>query len=104
MKQPWTLRLLHGLTLVATGWLLAFVLGTACAEEASRSSQPVGGGCDGCELMFEGMPRALDWRTAIAGKGEAGEPLEMRGVIYQSDGKTPAPGVILYVYHTDAKG
>jgi protocatechuate 3,4-dioxygenase beta subunit len=83
---------------------LAFVLGTACAEEASRSSQLVGGGCDGCELMFEGMPRALDWRTAIAGKGEAGEPLEMRGVIYKSDGKTPAPGVILYVYHTDAKG
>jgi len=83
---------------------LAFVLGTACAEEAPQPSQLVGGGCDGCELMFEGMPRALDWRTAIAGSGEAGEPLEMRGVIYRSDGKTPAPSVILYVYHTDAKG
>jgi protocatechuate 3,4-dioxygenase beta subunit len=84
--------------------VLAVVLGTACAEEAPQPSQLVGGGCDGCELMFEGMPRALDWRTAIAGNGEAGEPLEMRGVIYRSDGKTPAPGVILYVYHTDAKG
>jgi protocatechuate 3,4-dioxygenase beta subunit len=84
--------------------VLAFVLGMACAEEAPPPSQLVGGGCDGCELMFEGMPRALDWRTAIAGNGEAGEPLEMRGVIYRSDGKTPAPGVILYVYHTDAKG
>ena len=84
--------------------VLAFVLGTACAAEAPQSSQLVGGGCDGCELMYEGMPRALSWRTAIAGNGEAGEPLEMRGVIYRSDGKTPAPGVILYVYHTDAKG
>ena len=28
----------------------------------------------------------------------------MRGVIYLSDGKTPAPEVILYVYHTDARG
>ena len=84
--------------------VLAVVLGTACAEEATPPSQLVGGGCDGCELMFEGMPRALDWRTAIAGNGEAGEPLEMRGVIYRSDGKTPAAGVILYVYHTDAKG
>ena len=84
--------------------VLAFVLGTACAEEAPRSSQLVGGGCDGCELMFEGMPRTPGWRTAIAGNGEAGEPLEMRGIIYRSDGKTPAPDVILYVYHTDAKG
>jgi protocatechuate 3,4-dioxygenase beta subunit len=95
---PWFLR----------SWFLplalAFVLGTACAAEAPGPPQLVGGGCDGCELMFEGMPRTLDWRTAIAGNGEAGEPLEMRGVIYRSDGKTPAPGVILYVYQTDAKG
>src|SRR5215211_6191346 len=98
LSGPWFLRAWF-LPLV-----LAFVLGTACAEEAPQPLQLVGGGCDGCELMFEGMPRALDWRTAIAGSGEAGEPLEMRGVIYRSDGKTPAPGVILYVYHTDAKG
>jgi protocatechuate 3,4-dioxygenase beta subunit len=85
----------------------AFVLGAApigCTEEAPRLAKPVGGGCDGCELMFEGMPKSPGWRTSIAGAGEAGEPLEMRGVIYQSDGKTPAPDVILYVYHTDAKG
>src|SRR4051812_3563417 len=87
------------LLLVAT-----LVLGTAalgCAEEAPRL---VGGGCDGCELMFEGMPERLGWQATIAGAGEAGEPLEMQGVIYQSDGRTPAPGVVLYVYHTDAKG
>ena len=72
--------------------------------ETSRPAKPVGGGCDGCELMFEGMPKTLGWRTSIAPAGEAGEPLEMRGVIYQKDGRTPAPGVILYVYHTDATG
>ena len=26
------------------------------------------------------------------------------GKIYQADGKTPAPGIILYVYHTDQSG
>lgn len=26
------------------------------------------------------------------------------GTIYQQDGKTPAEGVVLYVYHTDANG
>ena len=64
----------------------------------------MGGGCDGCELMFEGMPERLDWRTSIGAKDEPGEPLVVRGVIYQRDGKSPAPGVILYVYQTDATG
>jgi protocatechuate 3,4-dioxygenase beta subunit len=92
----------RSLLLVAT-----FVLGmasTGCAAEAPRPSKTVGGGCDGCELMFEGMPKAPGWRTTIPGKGEPGEPMEMSGVIYQKDGRTPARGVILYVYHTDATG
>jgi protocatechuate 3,4-dioxygenase beta subunit len=54
--------------------------------------------------MYEGMPKELGWQTTIAPEGEPGEPLEMRGVIYRNDGKAPAPDVILYVYHTDAKG
>ena len=64
-----------GIWLLRTWFLplvLAFVLGTACADDAPRTSQPVGGGCDGCELMFEGMPRALGWRTAIAAIGGQG--------------------------------
>jgi protocatechuate 3,4-dioxygenase beta subunit len=69
-----------------------------------QSSQRIGGGCDGCELMYEGMPSELGWQSSIADKGEPGEPLEVRGVIYQNDGKTPAPSVILYVYHTDTSG
>ena len=35
---------------------------------------------------------------------EPGPKLEISGTIYQSDGKTPAKGVILYIYHTDQKG
>jgi protocatechuate 3,4-dioxygenase beta subunit len=77
---------------------------TDCVQDGPRPARRVGGGCEGCELMHEGMPKELGWQTAIAGEGEPGVPLEMRGVIYRSDGKTPAPEVILYVYHTDAKG
>lgn len=68
------------------------------------SKRIVGGGCDGCESVYEGMPQTLDWQTRIAADTEPGEPMEITGVIYKRDGKTPAPGVILYVYHTDAKG
>jgi protocatechuate 3,4-dioxygenase, beta subunit len=90
------------LYLIAT---IALVTGaTHCVQDGPQSPKRVGGGCDGCELMYEGMPKEIGWQASIAGEGEPGEPLEMQGVIYRSDGKTPAPDVILYVYHTDAKG
>ena len=49
-------------------------------------------------------PATLSWRTQITKAGEPGEPLVMSGTIYEEDGKTPAPGVLLFVYHTDATG
>jgi protocatechuate 3,4-dioxygenase beta subunit len=71
-------------------------------ERASRGI--VGGGCDGCERMFDNMPQQLSWQTAIASATEPGERMEISGIIFQPDGKTPAPNVVLYAYHTDAKG
>jgi protocatechuate 3,4-dioxygenase beta subunit len=43
-------------------------------------------------------------KTVLAKKGEPGEPLRVRGVVYRADGVTPAAGVILYAYQTDRKG
>jgi protocatechuate 3,4-dioxygenase beta subunit len=88
---------------------LAFLIalqaaGVGCAQDVKPAEKVVGGGCDGCELMFEGMPAKLGWRTSIGAKDEPGKPLVVRGVIYRSDGKTTAPGVVLYVYQTDATG
>lgn len=70
----------------------------------TESKGRVGGYCEGCEAIYEGMPAQLNWETRIAPAAEPGEPLEASGVIYQPDGRTPAPGVILYAYHTDAHG
>jgi protocatechuate 3,4-dioxygenase, beta subunit len=68
--------------------------------------RPVGGPCDQCDLMFYNMPKESDMRseTSVIPKDEPGEPLIMEGTIFKKDGKTPAPGIILYVYQTDAKG
>ena len=33
-----------------------------------------------------------------------GLPLKITGTVYQPDGKTPAPNVILYFYQTDHQG
>ena len=34
----------------------------------------------------------------------AGEPLEVSGVVYEKDGRTPASGTKVFAYHTDARG
>lgn len=87
--------------------LLLFVLISClrvCGPDIARQHNPVGGGCDGCELIFAGMPNTLSWETKIPDAAEPGEPMEISGTIYRIDGKTPAAGVILYVYHTNAAG
>jgi protocatechuate 3,4-dioxygenase beta subunit len=50
------------------------------------------------------MPKQLHWETTISDAKEPGEPMEISGIIYKADGKTPAAGVVLYVYHTNAEG
>ncbi len=82
------------------------VIGTivsGCAQPAAKTEKQIGS-CEDCDLMFAGMPAKLSWSATIAGPAEPGERLIISGTIYRKDGKTPAPGVILYVYHTDNKG
>ncbi|MBK9016208.1 MAG: intradiol ring-cleavage dioxygenase [Saprospiraceae bacterium] len=75
--------------------------------EKSKNSQPdrpAGGPCECCEAIYDGMPESLLWETQISAPSEPGEPLEVSGTIFKNDGRTPAEGVILYVYHTDNQG
>lgn len=44
------------------------------------------------------------WKVTIPPEGEPGEALVVSGVVYAEDGVTPVPGIVLQVYHTDAKG
>lgn len=58
--------------------------------------------CDCC--VFDEAPPDL-WRQAkIASDSEPGERLTIKGVVYESDGITPARDVLIYLYHADAKG
>ena len=77
---------------------------SGCAQSTSKGERVVGSACEDCDMMFEGMPATLSWQTTIVGPDEPGERLIIRGTIYKVDGKTPAPNVILYVYHTDSNG
>lgn len=71
---------------------------------ASTDKNSVGGGCEGCDLMFVEIPPTIKSDVTITDPNESGEQLEVYGVIYKSDGKTPAPNVVLYVYQTAKSG
>ena len=86
-------------------FLVSFLLQIpGCTQTDSKGEKKNIPNCEDCELMFEGMPEHLSSETTIAGSNEPGEPLIISGVIYKKDGKTPAAGVVLYVYHTDNAG
>ena len=82
--------------------ILAWLVLTAYCQFAT--AQRIGGNCECCEGIYQGMPQQVSWQTTITTKNEPGEPMEISGVVYQKDGKTPAPNVIVYVYHTDNEG
>lgn len=91
------------------GALVTAVLFLSSSETSSEVSpsaarEPVlGGGCEGCELVFEGMPARPGSRARIAPAEEKGEPLIIEGTVRRMDG-TPVAGIVVYAYQTDAGG
>ena len=53
---------------------------------------------------FKETPSQLSHVLQIAKDNEAGERIVIRGKVFESDGVTPAANVLMYFYHTDAKG
>lgn len=49
-------------------------------------------------------PGSVSWKTALAKKSERDEPMIISGTVYEADGKTPAPDILIYFYHTDTEG
>jgi protocatechuate 3,4-dioxygenase beta subunit len=68
------------------------------------ASGPVGGPFENGDFMYIGMQKQLSAIDTSAGWMQNGQKLLIRGIIYQHDGITPAPNVILYYYHTDVNG
>ncbi|MFY8036502.1 MAG: intradiol ring-cleavage dioxygenase [Cyclobacteriaceae bacterium] len=73
-------------------------------ESTSNIAQQIGGGCDGCELMYVGIPNELSSIHTSSGWVEGNHKLIVTGRVFQLDGKTPAPNIIVYYWHTDEHG
>jgi len=85
--------------------LIALVSLSSIAQTWNQNNTTlVGGPCEGCEAIFEYGNRELANVDTLPDFNESRIKLKVTGTIYQSDGQTPAAGVILYVYQTDAHG
>lgn len=79
---------------------------TQASKQEAASGKRVGGTCEGCEAIYESpIPfQNLTYRDTLPDYHDKGQKLHLSGIVFQSDGRTPAPGVVLYIYHTDQTG
>lgn len=82
---------------------------SSCSQSSKQTNQKekqVGGGCEGCEAIYESpVPfKQLSHIDTLPDYFQPGPKLIVSGIIYKADGITPAPDVVLYIYHTDQKG
>ena len=90
-------------------FVLHCLLGCSQNNALNKPSQKdihVGGRCEGCEAIYESpvpfaLLKAVD---TLPDFNDAGPKIEISGIIYHRDGKTPAKDIVLYVYHTDQAG
>jgi protocatechuate 3,4-dioxygenase, beta subunit len=95
-------------------WLLIFLVVFGCKGQTgntenrtspSQRNSVVGGGCDGCELMYIGIPKEISATDTSAGwYEEKGQKLLLTGTVFQPGGKIPASNIIIYYWHTDTEG
>jgi protocatechuate 3,4-dioxygenase, beta subunit len=85
------------------GAAVAGLIVAACGPR-SLAAPPDLYACEGCEALFERDPGALAARARLGAMQEQGDPLRLEGIVYRTDGRTPAEGVVVYAHHTNAEG
>lgn len=88
--------------------LISFAVVSGCASPEApsqvRAREPIVGlPCEGCEAVFEGLPERLATDAQIGRQDEPGQSMRIMGTVFDLAGD-PAPGVIVYAYHTNSRG
>jgi len=81
--------------LVASGIAAVLAMGGVCAQDAGWVAD--------WERAQEGRPANLESVARIAPAEEPGTPLVIHGRVVDAEGE-PAPGVVVFAYHTDRTG
>jgi len=88
-------------SIAGIGTLIVAAVAIAQVSQDPKYPSTLSGGapCGSCH-----EPESLSWKTVIPSPNEPGEPIVITGRIFKADGKTPAEGMVLWVYHTDRTG
>jgi protocatechuate 3,4-dioxygenase beta subunit len=81
----------------------------ACAQQQTQrknTDTKAGGPCEGCEAIYESpVPfELLNEVDTLPDFNDGLIKMIISGTVFKADGITPAPGVVLYIYHTDQMG
>jgi protocatechuate 3,4-dioxygenase, beta subunit len=90
--------------IIVTVTIASYILACYGQQRESRGDAEEDKPCENCEATMEYGAKKLHWYDTLPGFNEKGPKLEISGTVFKKDGKTPADGVVLYVYHTDQSG
>lgn len=96
--------LMFGLCLLVISCQGQTTQSTSNSKKPNTTKGVVGGPFENRDVMFIGMPQNIKNTDTSPGWKQNGQKLLISGTIYKKDGKTPAPNIILYYYHTDVYG
>ncbi|MBO0931177.1 dioxygenase family protein [Fibrella aquatilis] len=91
---------MHPASLV-TCWFWLAVSVPTIAQQPTNTATAEPPTCDCC--VFDEQ-RPTHWQTRLAPDTATGQRLQLSGIVYESDGRTPARNVLMYFYHTNAAG
>lgn len=93
--------------------LLICIIQLNCTAQTNNSDEiafrdqdgrTVGGPFENRDFFYIGLPDQIASVDTSPGWDQKGQRILITGKIYHLDGKTPAPNVTLYYYHTDIAG
>lgn len=71
----------------AACWIVCWWVLVTQALLAREPEPVVGGPCDGCEAVFDGLPEQLSAQARIAAESEPGEPMRITGRVWTAAGE-----------------
>ncbi|HEV8238472.1 MAG TPA: hypothetical protein VGS57_03810, partial [Thermoanaerobaculia bacterium] len=80
-------------------WIAALVVAAAAAVPNTLFAGGIA-----CAMRAGGAGANAPPRITITEAAKGEQPLLVEGQVVQADGKTPAAGVVVYVFHTDSSG
>jgi len=86
--------------------ILILILNSCNGQTTKNENKILGGPCEDCEAALDYKLFNLNLKSidTLVGFTETNPKLKITGTVFQSDEKTPAKNVILYVYHTNREG